>query len=104
MATLLLAEHDNSTLNGVTAKALTAAAALGAPVDVLVAGKDARAVADAAAKLSGVNKVLLADDAPYAHRLAEPLAALIVSLAGGYGALARPPTLPVPAPEAGADL
>jgi len=65
MATLLLAEHDNSALNGVTAKALTAAAALGGPVHILVAGKDARGVADAAAKLSGVEKVLLADDALY---------------------------------------
>ncbi|MDQ0503725.1 electron transfer flavoprotein subunit alpha/FixB family protein [Xanthobacter agilis] len=92
MATLLLAEHDNSTLNGVTAKALTAAAALGAPVDVLVAGKDAKAVAEAAAKLAGVNKVLLADDALYAHRLAEPLAALIVSLAPGYDAIVGPST------------
>ncbi|WP_238120487.1 MULTISPECIES: electron transfer flavoprotein subunit alpha/FixB family protein [unclassified Xanthobacter] len=92
MATLLLAEHDNSSLNGVTAKALTAAAALGAPVDVLVAGKDAKAVAEAAAKLSGVNKVLLADDALYAHRLAEPLAALIVSLAPGYDAIVGPST------------
>ncbi|MGR7994204.1 electron transfer flavoprotein subunit alpha/FixB family protein [Xanthobacter sp. ZOL 2024] len=92
MATLLLAEHDNSSLNGVTAKALTAAAALGAPVDVLVAGKDAKAVAEAAAKLSGVNKVLLADDPLYAHRLAEPLAALIVSLAPGYDAIVGPST------------
>ncbi|MFG1403417.1 electron transfer flavoprotein subunit alpha/FixB family protein [Xanthobacter sediminis] len=92
MATLLLAEHDNSALNGVTAKALTAAAALGAPVDVLVAGKDAKAVAEAAAKLAGVNKVLLADDALYAHRLAEPLAALIVSLAPGYDAIVGPST------------
>ncbi|WP_454915082.1 electron transfer flavoprotein subunit alpha/FixB family protein [Xanthobacter sediminis] len=92
MATLLLAEHDNSALNGVTAKALTAALALGAPVDVLVAGKDAKAAAEAAAKLSGVNKVLLADDALYAHRLAEPLAALIVSLAPGYDAIVGPST------------
>jgi len=87
MATLLLAEHDNSALNGVTAKALTAAIALGGPVHVLVAGKDARGVADAAARLSGVDKVLLVDDALYAHRLAEPLAALIVSLAGSYDAI-----------------
>ena len=92
MATLLLAEHDNSALNGVTAKALTAAAALGGPVHILVAGKDARGVADAAAKLSGVEKVLLADDALYAHRLAEPLAALIVALAPGYDAIVGPST------------
>jgi len=92
MATLLLAEHDNTALNGVTAKALTAARALGAPVHVLVAGKDAKGVAEAAAKLEGVEKVLLADDALYAHRLAEPLAALIVSLAPGYSAILGPST------------
>ncbi|MEP9355579.1 electron transfer flavoprotein subunit alpha/FixB family protein [Xanthobacter sp. KR7-65] len=92
MAVLLIAEHDDSALNGVTAKALTAAAAIGGPVHVLVAGKDARAVADAAAKLSGVEKVLLADDALYAHRLAEPLAALIVSLAPAYDAIVGPST------------
>jgi len=92
MATLLLAEHDNAALNGVTAKALTAALALGAPVHVLVAGQGAGAVAEAAAKLSGVEKVLLADDALYAHRLAEPLAALIVSLAPGYDAIVGPST------------
>ncbi|MFG1345133.1 electron transfer flavoprotein subunit alpha/FixB family protein [Xanthobacter autotrophicus DSM 431] len=92
MAVLLVAEHDNSALNGVTAKALTAAAAIGGPVHVLVAGKDAKAVADAAAKLSGVEKVLLADDALYAHRLAEPLAALIVSLAPAYDAIVGPST------------
>ena len=92
MATLLLAEHDNSALNGVTAKALTAASALGAPVHVLVAGQNAKAVADAAAKLAGVEKVLLADDALYAHQLAEPLADLIVKLAPGYDAIVAPST------------
>ncbi|MFG1333246.1 electron transfer flavoprotein subunit alpha/FixB family protein [Xanthobacter autotrophicus] len=92
MATLLLAEHDNSALNGVTAKALSAAAALGGPVHILVAGQNAKGVADAAAKLSGVEKVLLADDALYAHRLAEPLAALIVALAPGYDAIVGPST------------
>jgi electron transfer flavoprotein alpha subunit len=87
MTTLLLAEHDNKTLKDATNKALTAARALGEPVDILVAGKDAGAVADAAAKLEGVSKVLVADGAPYEHMLAEPLAALLVSLAPGYGAL-----------------
>lgn len=87
MTTLLLAEHNSSTLNSATAKALTAALALGAPVHVLVAGQDAKAAADAAARLSGVEKVLLADDAAYANRLAEPYAALIVSLANGYDAV-----------------
>ena len=87
MTTLLLAEHDNKSLHEATRKALTAAKALGAPVHVLVAGQGAQAVAAAAAKLDGVEKVLLADDAAYGHHLAEPLAALIVSLAGGYGAI-----------------
>ena len=84
MATLLLAEHDNKSLKDATSKALTAAKALGGDVHVLVAGKDAKAAADSAAKLDGVAKVLLADSAVYEHHLAEPLAALIVSLAGGY--------------------
>ncbi len=92
MATLLLAEHDNAALNGVTAKALTAAVALGAPVHVLVAGQNAKAAADAAAKLAGVEKVLLADDALYAHQLAEPLADLIVKLAPSYDAIIAPST------------
>ena len=87
MATLLLAEHDNKSLKDATNKALTAAKALGGEVHVLVAGKDARGVADAAAKLDGVGKVLVADGASYEHMLAEPLAALIVSLAPAYDAI-----------------
>jgi electron transfer flavoprotein alpha subunit len=87
MATLLLAEHDNKSLKDATAKALTAATALGGDVHVLVAGKDARGIAEAAAKLDGVGKVLLADGAGYEHMLAEPLAALIVALAPGYDAI-----------------
>jgi len=92
MTTLLIAEHDNASLKDATPKALTAASQLGGEVHVLVAGKDARGAADAAAKLNGVAKVLLADDAAYAHDLAEPLAALIVSLAGPYGAIVAPAT------------
>ncbi|HEY3679663.1 MAG TPA: FAD-binding protein [Bradyrhizobium sp.] len=92
MTTLLVAEHDNKSLKDSTNKALTAAKALGAPVHVLVAGQGARAVAEAAAKLDGVSKVLLADGAAYAHMLAEPLAALVVSLAGGYDAIVAPST------------
>ncbi|HET9618382.1 MAG TPA: FAD-binding protein [Pseudolabrys sp.] len=92
MTTLLIAEHDNKTLKDATAKALTAAKALGAEVHVLVAGKDAKAAADAAAKLDGVAKVLLAEGAAYEHQLAEPMAALIVSLAGNYDALVAPAT------------
>jgi len=92
MTTLLIAEHDNAHLKDATHKALSAAKALGAPVHVLVAGSNARAAAEAAAKLEGVEKVLLADAAPYEHQLAEPTAALIVSLAGSYDALVAPAT------------
>ena len=92
MATLLIAEHDNASIKDATNKALTAAKALGAPVHVLVAGENAKAAADAAAKLDGVEKVLLADGAAFAHGLAEPLAALLVKLADGYDAIVAPST------------
>jgi electron transfer flavoprotein alpha subunit len=92
MTTLLLAKHDNHALNDATSKTLTAAKALGAPVHVLVAGTGCRGVAEAAAKLDGVEKVLVADDPAYEHRLAEPLAALIVSLAQPYDHLVAPGT------------
>jgi electron transfer flavoprotein alpha subunit len=82
MPTLLLAEHDNKSLKDATSKALTAAKAIGADVHILVAGHQCQAVAAAAAKLDGVKKVLLADAPAYEHMLAEPTAALIVSLAG----------------------
>lgn len=84
MPTLLVAEHDNKSLKDATSKALTAAKAIGADVHILVAGHDCKAVAEAAAKLDGVKKVLLADAPAYEHMLAEPTAALIVSLAGPY--------------------
>jgi len=84
MPTLLLAEHNNKSLKDATSKALTAAKAVGADVHILVAGYHCQAVADAAAKLDGVKKVLLADAPAYEHMLAEPIAALIVSLAGHY--------------------
>jgi len=92
MTTLLIAEHDNASLKDATAKALTAAKALGGDVHVLVAGKDCRAVAEEAAKLDGVAKVLLAEGEGLEHRLAEPTAALIVSLADQYDALVAPAT------------
>ena len=92
MAILLLAEHDNASLNDQTAKALSAAAKIGGDVHVLVAGSGAKAAADAATKLAGVSKVLLADDAGLANNLAEPLAALIVSLAGSYDVIIAPAT------------
>src|SRR3954467_15632434 len=84
MTSLLIAEHDHGSLKDVTAKALTAAKAMGEPIHVLVAGSNARGVAEAAARLDGVDKVLLADDARYDHMLAEPTAALIAGLAGPY--------------------
>ncbi|MEP3277850.1 MAG: FAD-binding protein [Stappiaceae bacterium] len=87
MTTLLLAEHENGVLKDATHKALTAATKIGADVHVLVAGKDVQAVADSAAKLSGVAKVLMADDAVLDYQLAEPVADLIVSLAGSYDAI-----------------
>ncbi len=84
MAILLLADHDNAHLSDQTAKALTAAAKIGGDIHVLVAGAGARAAAEQAAKLAGVSKVLVAEDAILANNLAEPLAALIVSLSGSY--------------------
>ena len=87
MAILLLADHDNAHLSDQTAKALTAAAKIGGDIHVLVAGAGAQAAAAEAAKLSGVSKVLVAEDASLANNLAEPLAALIVSLAGSYNVI-----------------
>ncbi len=87
MTTLLLGEVANGHLADITARALTAALALGAPVHVLVAGHNPGAAAEAAARLEGVAKVRVADDAIYAHGLAEPLAALLVSVAGEYDAI-----------------
>src|SRR3979409_2202361 len=94
MTTLLIAEHEHATLKDSTNKALTAATQLCAEVHVLVAGggEGSKAAAEAAAKLAGVKKVLLADGAAYAHDLAEPLAALIVALAPSYDAFLAPDT------------
>src|SRR5271163_3306638 len=92
MPTLVLAEHDNKSLKDATNKAVTAAKAIGADVDILVAGHNCKTVADAAAKLDGVKKVLLADAPAYEHMLAEPTAALIVALAGPYETIMAPAT------------
>ena len=92
MATLLLAEVVGGQLNDATARALTAALELKAPVDVLVAGSNVGGAAETAAKLQGVAKVLAADNPLYEHGLAEPLAALIVGLAPGYDAIVAPST------------
>ncbi|MBB2200858.1 electron transfer flavoprotein subunit alpha/FixB family protein [Gluconacetobacter tumulisoli] len=84
MTILLLADHDNTVLSDQTAKALSAARQIGGDVHVLVAGSGVEQVADAAARLTGVSKVLLVDGDDLGHKLAEPLSALIVSLAPMY--------------------
>jgi electron transfer flavoprotein alpha subunit len=86
MSVLLVAEHDNATLGASNAKAMSAAKALGQDVHVLVAGSDCKAVADAAAKLDGAGKVLLADAPHLGHALAEEMAVLITGLMGAYDA------------------
>jgi electron transfer flavoprotein alpha subunit len=92
MAILLLAEIAKGVLGDATAKTLTAALSLGSPIHILVAGHDVEAAAQAAARLAGVDKVLVASSGIYAHGLAEPLAALIVSLAPAYDAIVGPAT------------
>lgn len=92
MAALVLAEHDNAVLKDATAKTVAAAQKLGGPVDILIAGQGAKAPAEAASKIAGVGKVLVADDAQYAKLLAEPTAALIVSLMNRYDAVLAPAT------------
>ena len=94
MTTLLIAEHEHEVLKDSTNKALTAATQIGGDIHVLVAGggEGTKAAAEAAAKLAGVTKVLLAEGDLYAHDLAEPLAALIVSLAGNYDVFVAPAT------------
>jgi electron transfer flavoprotein alpha subunit len=92
MTTLLLAETAGGALAPATAKALTAAKEIGAAVHVLVVGSGLSAAAAQAAKLAGVEKVLVAEDAACDHVLAEPVAALIVSLAGAYDAILAPST------------
>ena len=92
MTSLVIAEHNNADLNDATAKAVTAAIALGGDVNILVAGEGCATVGEAAAKIAGVAKVLVADDAQYGKQMAEPVAALIVSLAGDYDAIVYPAT------------
>ncbi len=92
MGVLLVAEHENGALKDVTARALSAAREISPEVDVLVAGADCAGVADEAAELSGVRRVLLAEGEVLARRLAEPMAALLVPLMEEYGALVVPST------------
>jgi len=92
MAILLLAEHDDETLNDATAKTVTAAAQMGGDIHILCAGSDCGSVAAQAARLDGVTKVFCVKDPAYGHDMAEPLAALIVSLAGDYDHIVAPAT------------
>ena len=92
MASLVIAEHDNASLKDATHKTVTAAAAISAPVHILVAGENCAAIAEAAAKIAGVEKVLLAEGASYARQLAEPMEALILSVADKYDAILAPAT------------
>ena len=92
MAVLLIAEHDNASIKDATHKALTAAAQMGGDVHVLVAGNNAGAAAAQAARLDGVKKVLHVDTSTLERPLAEPMAALIVSLAPAYDHIVSPAT------------
>ena len=84
MSVLVVAEHDNNELKGATLVTLAAAQAVGGDIDVLVAGENCGSVAQAAAAVAGVSKVLHADNAAYGAQLAENLAALVADIAGGY--------------------
>ena len=84
MAVLVVTDHDNAALSPATLNAVTAAAEIGTEVDLLVAGADCGAVGEAAAKVAGIRKVLVADNEIYAYQLAENVAALLVGLAAGY--------------------
>ncbi len=84
MAILVIAEHDNATLKGATLNVVTAAAAIGGDVNVLVAGSNCGAVAEAAAKIAGVSKVLVADNAAYEYQLAENMGELVAELGKDY--------------------
>tara|TARA_X000000950_G_scaffold281558_1_gene378543 strand:+ start:98375 stop:99304 length:930 start_codon:yes stop_codon:yes gene_type:complete len=92
MAVLVLADHDNASLGDATAKTVSAAAAFGGDIDILVAGKGVSAVAEAAAKISGVRKVLVAESDALEAALAEAVEALVVPLMDGYDAFFAPAT------------
>ena len=92
MTALVIAEHDNQSLKGATLNTVTAALACGADVHVLVAGENAQAAADAAAKIAGVAKVLLADGASLKDALAENVAAQVLQIANSYSHILFPAT------------
>lgn len=92
MTILVIAEHDNSTLNPATLNTIAAAKAIGGDIDVLVVGENARGAAEATTKVANVNKVLLADNAVYGHLLAENVAKLVADLAKNYTHILAPAT------------
>ncbi len=92
MSTLVIAEHDNDSLKVATLNAVAAAQVLGAGIDILVAGAGCRGAAEQAARVPGVGKVLLADNAAYAHQLAENVSLLIAEVAASYDAIIAPAT------------
>jgi len=92
MSTLVIAEHDNSSLKGATLNTVAGAQALGGDIDILVAGANCGAVAEAAAAVAGVGKVLVADNAAYEHQLAENVSLLIAEVGAGYDNIIAPAT------------
>ena len=92
MAVLVIADHDNAGVRDSTAKAVAAASKLSGDIDVLVAGDGAQGAADAASKIAGVRKVLLAEAPALAQNIAEALTDLVVPLMNGYDALLTPAT------------
>lgn len=92
MSILVIAEHDNVELKSATLNTVAAASKIGGDVHLLVAGENVAAVAEAAAKIAGVSKVLVADGAPLANGLAENVAAQVIDLAGAYGHILFPAT------------
>ena len=92
MSILILAEHDNASIKSATLNTVAAAIAIGGDVTLLVAGADCAAAAEAAAKIAGVSKVLVADNAAYANQLAENVSLLMADLGKGYSHLLAPAT------------
>jgi len=93
MTILVIAEHNNDALKTDTHKVVAAASAIGGDIEVLVAGANCGAVAEQAAKLAGVSKVLVADNACYEHQLAENLGLLVADLGKGYSHILAASTL-----------
>jgi electron transfer flavoprotein alpha subunit len=90
MSILILAEHNNASINGATLNTVAAAKAIGGDITVLVAGETCGAAAEAAAKIDGVSKVLVADNAVYGHQLAENVSLLVAELGKDYGYILAP--------------